>query len=101
MILSDRFQKLSEQETSFQFSSEAAIGEHIRDAFVTLWLLNENLLRESQSGKPELVDEDVQAAITGLEMELADLRRNLKKINFERLGRRNMDREAFIERCTR
>lgn len=96
--LSDRFQKLRAQETSLQASSEAAIGEHIQDAFITLQLLRDNLLGESKSGKVELVDEDVQAAILGLEMELADLRGDLEKVDLEKLRERDVNREAFIER---
>lgn len=98
--LSDRLQKLRVQETSLQFSSEAAIGEHIQDGFITLQLLRDNLLGDSQSGKVELVDEDVQAAISGLELELSDLRSDLENVDLEKLRKRDLNREAFIERWT-
>lgn len=98
--LSDRLQKLRAQETSLQFSSEAAIGEHIQDGFITHQLLRDNLLGESKSRKVELVDEDVQAAISGLEMELADLRGDLQNVDLEKLRERDVNREAFIERWT-
>lgn len=78
--------------------SEAAIGEHIQDAFITLQLLRDNLLGESKSGKVELVDADVQAAIEGLEIELADLGGDLEKVDLEKLRERDVNREAFIER---
>lgn len=96
--LSDRLQKLRAQETSLQFSSEAAIGEHIQDGFITLQLLRDNLLAESKSGKVELVDEDVQAAISGLELELAGLRNDLENVDLEKLRERDVNREAFLER---
>ena len=98
--LSDRLQKLRAQETSLQFSSEVVIAEHIQDGSITLQLLRDNLLAESKSGKVELVDEDVQAAISGLEMELADLRGELQNVALEKLRERDINREAFIERWT-
>lgn len=98
--LSDRLQKLRAQETSLQFSSEVVIAEHIQDGYITLQLLRDNLLGESKSGKVELVDEDVQAAISGLEMELADLRGELQNLALEKLRERDINREAFIERWT-
>lgn len=98
--LDDRLQKLRAHETSLQTSSEVAIGEHLQDAFITLQLLQDSLLSESKSGRIELVDEDVQAAIRGLEHELEDLRGDLQNVDLEKLRERDVNREAFIERWT-
>lgn len=98
IILSDRLQKLRAHEKSIQASSEVAIGEHIQDAFITLQMLRDNLLGESKNGKVELVDEDVKAAISDLEMELADLRGDVENVDLEKLRERDVNREAFVER---
>ena len=96
--LEDRLQKTRAHETSLQIFSEAAISEHVQDAFITLQLLQDSLLNESRTGRIELVDEDVQAAMSGLELELRDLRTDLKNVDLERLREKDVNREAFIER---
>ncbi|KFX91937.1 hypothetical protein V490_05658 [Pseudogymnoascus sp. VKM F-3557] len=96
--LTDKLHKLKAHETGLQASTEAAVGEHIQDAFATLQLLSDTMLSETKFQEIRLLDEEVQEAISGLDRELADLEGRLGRIDFERLKERNLTKEAFVER---
>jgi hypothetical protein len=94
-------EKLKAHEQNLQAFSESAIAEHLHDAFVTVQLLQDSVLSETKSRKVQLVDEEVQAAISGLEQDLRNLRSDLQSIDIEKLRERNVNREALIERWAR
>ncbi len=96
--LDDRMEKLRVHEQNMQVTTESTIAERLPDAFVTHQLLRCNLLSESRTRRIQLIDEDVQAAISGLEVELGELRGDLQGVNIEKLRERDVNREAFIER---
>lgn len=99
--LIDRMEKLKAHEQNLQASSESAIAEHLQDAFVTVQLLQDSMLSETKSRGVQLVDEEVQAAISGLEQDLSNLRNDLQSVDLEKLRERNVNREALVERWAR
>jgi len=99
--LTDRVEKLKAHEQNLQASSESAIAEHLQDAFVTVQLLQDSMLSETKSRGVQLVDEEVQAAISGLEQDLSNLRNDLQSVDLEKLRERNVNREALVERWAR
>jgi len=91
-------QKLDLQQHALQASTEAAVKEHMSDAFLTLQLLRDGVLSESRGRRVVLVDEEVQAAIAGLEQEVQELREDVVGVDLESLRERNQTREGFVER---
>lgn len=99
--LTDRMEKLKAHEQNLQRSSESAIGEHLQDAFATLQLLRDSMLSETKAHHVQLVDDEVQGAVSGLEQELADLLNGVQSASLEKLRERNLKQDALIERWAR
>lgn len=94
----ERMNKLDSQQVALQQGSEASVKEQLADAFVTVQLLRDSVLSESKTRRVVLVDEDVAAAISGLENEVSELRSDVAGVDLESLRERNQTREAFVER---
>jgi hypothetical protein len=93
--------KLSGHAKSLQEVSEASIGSHLHDSQVTLQLLMESLLSETQYKSVSLMDKDVQEAMAKLERGVEEVKRETGAVNFDPLRERNVRRDELVARWAR
>jgi hypothetical protein len=100
-VLTDRAMKLNGHAKSLQEVSEASIGSHLHDSQVTLQLLMESLLSETQYKSVSLVDEEIQEAIGKLEKGVEEIKREAEAVNLDSFREKNVRRDDLAERWAR
>lgn len=96
--LADRAEKLKAYERNLQSNTETAITGHLQNSFATVQLLRDSMLSETKGREIQLADEEVQTAISGLELELNQLQNDLHSVDLDKLRERNAKRDSIIER---
>jgi len=100
-VLIDRQMKLNGHAKSLQEVSETSIGSHLHDSQVTLQLLMESLLSETQYKSVSLLDKEVQEAMAKLEEGVEEVKRETEAVNFDPLRESNVRRDELVERWAR
>jgi hypothetical protein len=100
-VLTDRMMKLNGHAKSLQEVSEASISSHLHDSQVTLQLLMESLLSETQYKSVSLLDTEVQDAMGTLERGVEEIKRHVGAVNLDPLRERNVRRDDLVERWAR
>jgi len=97
-VLADRTIKLNGHVKSLQEVSEASIGSHLHDSKVTLQLLVDSLLSETQHKNVNLLDKEVQESMYKLEKVSKEMKRDIGAVNLDPLRQRNVRRDRLVER---
>lgn len=100
-VLMDRQMKLNGHAKSLQEVSEISIGSHLHDSQVTLQLLVESLLFETQYKSVSLLDKEVQEAMGKLEKGVEEVKRETGAVNLDPLRERNVRRDDLVVRWAR
>ncbi|KAH7348726.1 hypothetical protein BKA65DRAFT_266279 [Rhexocercosporidium sp. MPI-PUGE-AT-0058] len=100
-MLAERLTRLEGHAASLQSTTESSISSHLLDARMTLGLLHDSLLAESQYHKVQFLDPNLEAAVTNFEKDIQHLQDDLEAVDLHSLQARNIHREQLIERWSR
>ncbi|KAK0118717.1 hypothetical protein ONS95_007605 [Cadophora gregata] len=100
-MLAERLIRLEGHAASLQSTTESSTSSHLLDARMTLGLLHDSLLSKSLYHKVQLLDPNLEAAVTNFEQEVQHLEDDLEAVDLHSLQARNVHREQFIERWSR
>jgi len=95
--LEDRTMKLNVHARSLQEGSEMSITCHLHDAQVTLAMLKQSLLSETQYKTVRLLDADVKEAVGMLESDVEDLKRAVGVVKLDVLKERSIRRDELVK----
>lgn len=100
-MLAERLARLEGHAASLQSTTESSISSHLLDARLTLGLLHDSLLSESLYHRVQLLDPNLEAAVTDFEDDVQRLQDDLEAVDLHSLQARNVHREQLIERWYR
>ncbi|KAI9049955.1 hypothetical protein LZ554_006102 [Drepanopeziza brunnea f. sp. 'monogermtubi'] len=100
-MVSERTSRLEGHADSLQSTTEQSISSHLLDAKMTMQLLRNALLSNSQYGKVRLIDLDLDNAVTTFEGDVQALQDSLEAVNLHNLQARNVHRDQLVERWSR
>ena len=100
-MLAERMTRLEGHAYSLQSTTESSISSHLLDAQMTLGLLHHSLLSESLYHTVQLLDPNLEVAVTDFEQDIQHLQDDLEAVDLHTLQARNVNREQLIERWSR
>lgn len=100
-MLAERLTRLEGHATSLQSTTESSISSHLLDARMTLGLLHDSLLAESQYRTVRLLDPELENAVKSFERDVKRVQDGLEGVDLHSLQARNVNREQLIERWSR
>ena len=100
-MLAERLNRLEGHAASLQSTTESSISSHLLDARMTLGLLHDSLLADTQYHKVQLLDPSLEDAVTSFEKEIQNLQDDIEAVDLHSLQARNVHREQLIERWSR
>lgn len=99
--LTDRKTKLSIHSQNLQDTTESSISSHLKDAHVTLQLLQRSLLADTPYYKVELLDPELAASVDTFEEDVQYVQKSIEEIDLQVLQTKNVRKEQFIDRWSR
>ncbi len=97
----DRAYKLEGHLTSLQSTTETSIASHLLDAHVTLNLLQESLLADTEYHTVHLVDQNLESSVDTFDHDIQALQEELEAVDLYSLQTKNVHKEQLIERWSR
>jgi hypothetical protein len=99
--LVDRASKLEGHMTSLQSTTEASIASHLLDAHITLNLLQDSLLADTDYHTVHLMDQQLESAVNTFEHDIQGLQEQLESVDLYSLQTKNVHKEQLVERWSR
>jgi len=99
--LAERVMRLESHVMSLQGTTETSISIHLADAHVTLGVLRDCLLKESEFGFIRLVDREVEEGVEDFERDVMELKEKLDEVDLRTLNGRSIARDHLVERWKR
>ncbi|KUJ19137.1 uncharacterized protein LY89DRAFT_716730 [Mollisia scopiformis] len=99
--LMDRASKLESHMTSLQSTTETSIASHLLDAHVTLNLLRDSLLADTDYHTVHLVDQELESSVNSFENDIQALQEDLEAVDLYSLQTKNVHKEQLVERWSR
>ncbi|KAF8861323.1 hypothetical protein BDZ45DRAFT_265253 [Acephala macrosclerotiorum] len=99
--LLDRANKLEGHMASLQSTAETSIAAHLLDAHITLNLLQDSLLADTEYHTIHLLDQNLETSVDMFEHDIQALQEELEAIDLYSLQTKNVHKEQLIERWSR
>jgi hypothetical protein len=99
--LFDRASKLENHASNLQSTTETSISTYLLDAQLTLQLLRDNLLAESEWGNVRLTAGDLEQRMDAFEGDVEQVQRKIERVDLRALQGRNVHRDEILARWSR
>ena len=99
--LMDRASKLEGHMTGLQSTTEGSIASHLLDAHITLNLLQDSLLADSDYHTVHLMDQHLESSVNTFEQNIQALQEQLEGVDLYSLQTKNVHKEQVVERWSR